>query len=65
MPSQPGALPPGPSVRCRRSRRGVRLGEMFEEDLRGAGEIQPGESARRPWWQKAAEIAAGSFHGNL
>jgi cardiolipin synthase A/B len=44
---------------------GARLGEMFEEDLRGAGEIHPGEWARRPWWQKAAEIAAGSFDGNL
>jgi len=42
-----------------------KMEEMFERDLRGAREIRPEEWARRPWWQKAAETAAGFFDGNL
>lgn len=44
---------------------GLRMTEMFEDDLRGAREINPEAWARRPWWQKAAETAAGFFDGNL
>lgn len=44
---------------------GARMQEMFEHDLCGAREIRPEEWARRPWWQKAAESAAGFFDGNL
>jgi len=42
-----------------------KMEEMFERDLRGAREVRPEEWARRPWWQKAAETAAGFFDGNL
>jgi len=44
---------------------GLHMSEMFEDDLRGAREIHPGEWAKRPWWQKAAETAAGFFDDNL
>ena len=44
---------------------GARMQEMFEHDLCGAREIRPEQWARRPWWQKAAESAAGFFDGNL
>ncbi|MGA1123629.1 MAG: phospholipase D-like domain-containing protein [Chthoniobacterales bacterium] len=44
---------------------GARMAEMFERDLCGAREISPQLWARRPWWQKAAETAAGIFDGNL
>jgi cardiolipin synthase len=47
------------------SNTGCRMGEMFEDDLRGAREIDADTWARRPWWQKAAETAAGFFDGNL
>jgi len=44
---------------------GRRMEEMFERDLRGAREIQPRQWARRPFWQKAAEMAAMVFDDNL
>ena len=44
---------------------GQRMNEMFEDDLRGARAIHPETWALRPWWQKAAETAAGFFDGNL
>jgi len=44
---------------------GRKMAEMFEQDLRGAREIRPEQWARRPLWQKTAEIAAKIFDDNL
>lgn len=44
---------------------GQRMEEMFEDDLKSAREISPQKWARRPMWQKAAEMAAGLFDGTL
>lgn len=47
------------------ARTGGVMGEMFEHDLNGAHEVLPSEWARRPLWQKAAEMLAGLFDDNL
>jgi len=44
---------------------GRKMAEMFEQDLRGAREIHPEQWARRPLWQKTAEMAAKIFDDNL
>lgn len=44
---------------------GGKMQEMFEHDLNGAKQIDPVAWSRRPWWQKAAEQAAGFFDDNL
>ena len=44
---------------------GAQMDAMFERDLNGARRIDPEEWARRPFWQKACETAAGLFDDNL
>jgi cardiolipin synthase len=44
---------------------GAAMHEMFEHDLLGAREIDPGHWAKRPLWQRAAESAAAIFDDNL
>lgn len=44
---------------------GRAMQEMFRRDLDGAREILPGQWAKRPLWQKAAETAVAVFDGNL
>lgn len=44
---------------------GAQMDAMFERDLDGARRIDPEEWARRPFWQKACETAAGLFDDNL
>lgn len=44
---------------------GAAMSEMFRRDLDGAREVKPETWARRPLWQKAAEVAAGLFDDNL
>ena len=39
--------------------------EMFERDLDGAREVHAADWAKRPLWQRAAELAVGVFDGNL
>jgi hypothetical protein len=38
---------------------------MFERDLEGAREVHAADWAKRPLWQRAAELAVGIFDGNL
>lgn len=44
---------------------GGAMREMFERDLDGAREVHAADWAKRPLWQRAAELAVGVFDDNL
>jgi cardiolipin synthase len=44
---------------------GAQMDAMFERDLNGARRIDPEQWARRSFWKKACETAAGLFDDNL
>jgi phosphatidylserine/phosphatidylglycerophosphate/cardiolipin synthase-like enzyme len=46
-------------------RTGGAMRQMFERDLEGAREVHAADWAKRPLWQRAAELAVGIFDGNL
>jgi cardiolipin synthase len=46
-------------------RTGGAMRQMFERDLEGAREVHAAAWAKRPLWQRAAELAVGIFDGNL
>jgi cardiolipin synthase len=47
------------------ARTGGAMRQMFERDLEGAREVHAAAWAKRPLWQRAAELAVGIFDGNL
>jgi cardiolipin synthase len=47
------------------ARTGGAMRQMFERDIEGAREVHAAAWAKRPLWQRAAELAVGIFDGNL